>query len=161
MGNSIEYIKGRIKMGDTKLSTRKFGSMYEKNIYDIIEENDTNKLYELETSDGMLVSEVYYDENAEFDCYVESSSRNDGTFVHMYRVAERVLKIFFEYITHNSEVWKEDPDVEGNVKTYHFKYTIGNIVCCSEHGDEFSTKEKPWMKSKFTALLPIKIEIVE
>ena len=29
-----------------------------------------------------------------------------------------------------------------------------------EFGDEFATKEKPWMKSRFTAMLPIKFDVV-
>lgn len=36
----------------------------------------------------------------------------------------------------------------------------GNFVLAEEFGDQFATKEKPWMKSRFTAMLPIKFNVV-
>ena len=43
---------------------------------------------------------------------------------------------------------------------YSIIYTVGDFVLAEEFGDEFATKEKPWMKSKFTAMLPIKFDVV-
>lgn len=40
-------------------------------------------------------------------------------------------------------------------------YTVGDFVLTEEFGDEFTTKEKPWMQSRFTAMLPIKFDVVK
>lgn len=160
MGNSIEYIKGRIKSGDARIAICKFDSMYEMSPYEVLEIKDTNEICET-TSSGKIISEVYYDENAEFNYFTMSRNQNDGTLLFMRETVKEVLEKVLRCETYNVDILKEIPDDEEYFKKHHFKYTIGNIVCCSEHGDEFSTKEKPWMKSRFTALLPIKFEIVE
>ena len=33
-------------------------------------------------------------------------------------------------------------------------------MLAEEFGNEFATKEKPWMQSRFTAMLPIKFDVV-
>ena len=55
----------------------------------------------------------------------------------------------------------EVPDDKDFFNSHHIKYTIGNIVCCTEYSEEFATKDKPYLTSRYTALLPIKFEIVK
>ena len=154
MGKSIEYIKQR-------LPGCKFDSMHEIDIYEIIKKDDSNKIYELNTKSGNLMSEVYYDDAADFNYYTMRSNINDGTLSFMYEAARDVVLSVLDCKTYNTKVLKEAPENEDYFDSHHFKYTIGNIVCCSEYGDEFSSEEKPWMKSRFTAFLPIKFEVVE
>ena len=62
--------------------------------------------------------------------------------------------------TYNKAVVSEPVDMDF-FNTHYFKYTVGDIVLCQEYDEEFSTKEKPWMTRRTTALLPIKFEVFE
>ena len=154
MGKSIEYIKQR-------LPDCKFNSMHEIDIYEIIKKDGSNKIYELNTKNGNLMSEVYYDDDADFNYYTMKSNINDGTLSFMYEAARDVVLSVLNCKTYNTKVLKEIPESESYFDSRHFRYTIGNVVCCSEYRDNISPKEKPWMKSRFTAFLPIKFEIIE
>ena len=44
---------------------------------------------------------------------------------------------------------------------YSIIYTVGDFVLAEELSDEFATKDKPWMKSRFTVMLPIRFNVVK
>ena len=51
-------------------------------------------------------------------------------------------------------------DIYDNIKDYIVDYTIGDFVFGDEYDlKKFGTKEKPWMHSRFTVMLPIKFDV--
>lgn len=161
---SLDYIKQRISDGDTGLSKCKYESMVEFNPVDIFE-----KMYEsraLETgitvgNSDYQAANICYDPEADFNYFSMSRNANDGTLIFDFEAMQDVLCKVLSCQTYNKAVLTEVPDDEEYFNTHHFKYTIGDIVLCQEYGDEFATEEKPWMKRRTTALLPIKFEVVE
>ena len=80
----------------------------------------------------------------------------DGTFVFFQDLMGECIDKIIHLKTCN--VNKEIPkDLTG----YSIIYTVGDFVLAEEFGDEFATKEKPWMQSRFTAMLPIKFDVVK
>ena len=76
-------------------------------------------------------------------------------------VMQDVLYKVLSCQTYNKSILKDIPNNEEFFNTHIFKYVIGDIVLCQEYSKEFSTKEKPWMTRRTTALLPIKFEVIE
>ena len=80
----------------------------------------------------------------------------DGTFVFFQDLMGECIDkmVHLKACNVNKEISK---DLTG----YSIIYTVGDFVLAEEFGDEFATKEKPWMKSRFTAMLPIKFDVVK
>ena len=108
-----------------------------------------------------MLSEVYYDSNADFNYFSMNRNCNDGTLIFDMEAMQQVLMKVLSCQTYNKAVLVEVPDDMEFFNTHHFKYTVGDIVLCQEYSNEFGTKEKPWIKRRTTALLPIKFEVVE
>ena len=73
-------------------------------------------------------------------------------------MSELIGNIFYKLLqcgTYNLQTCPKD--IETNFWNYDVKYTVGNFILNEEYGD-FGTGEKPWMRSRFTAMLPIKCE---
>lgn len=162
--NSVDYIKRRISEGNTDLLGCKYESMVEFNPVDIFEK--MYKSRDLETgitvgNNEHQVASICYDPEADFNYFSMSRNANDGTLIFDLEVMQDVLCKVLSCQTYNKAVLTEVPDDEEYFNNHHFKYTIGDIVLCQEYGDEFATEEKPWLKRRTTALLPIKFEVVE
>ena len=161
---SLDYIKQRISEENTGLSKCKYESMVEFNPVDIFE-----KMYESRTLETGItvgnsehqVANICYDPEADFNYFSMSRNANDGTLIFDFETMQDVLCKVLSCQTYNKAVLTEVPDDEEYFNNHHFKYTIGDIVLCQEYGDEFATEEKPWMKRRTTALLPIKFEVVD
>lgn len=98
---------------------------------------------------------IKYDPDADFEYFTMQRCNCDGTFVFFQDLMGECIDKMIHLKTCN--VNKEIPkDLTG----YSIIYTVGDFVLAEEFGDEFATKEKPWMKSKFTAMLPIKFDVV-
>lgn len=52
-------------------------------------------------------------------------------------------------------------DAEEYLYNYDILFGVGDFVFVEEHVERFSTKEKPWIKSRFTVMLPIKCDFEE
>lgn len=162
---SLEYIKRRISDGSTGLTDCNYESMTEVNSIDIYEKMyGTRKLKDGLTlksiTDERKCAEVYYDPNVDFNYFSMSRNSNDGTLMFDFDAIKYVLLKVLSCQTYNKAVLSEPVDMDF-FNTHYFKYTIGDIVLCQEYCDEFSTKEKPWMTRRTTALLPIKFEVIE
>ena len=183
MGKSTDFVKYRIDNGladiffneDSKFLERKFNEYLNAyfhapapnnyftnefiNLVKKVNKNEWNITYTAKTDDGIIgdISVfVKYDENAEFEYFTMERCVCDGTLLFLYEQGAIIINKIFTLSTFNKE--KITNDYENNPFNYDFYYTVGNFVVCDEHGD-FGTKEKPWMRSRFTTMLPIKFDI--
>lgn len=96
--------------------------------------------------------ELEFNPDADFDYFTYDYCHHDGTLIFikmtMTECAQRVITGQTYY--KNGRKPKSGDTI---------KYTIGNFVFLNEYGKQFSTEEKPWMLSRTTVLLPLKVEI--
>ena len=162
---SLDYIKQRISDGTTGLTDCNYESMTEVNTVDIYEKiydarNLEHGLTLKSIIDERKCAEVYYDPNADFNYFTMCRNSNDGTLMFDLEAMKYVLTKVLACQMYNKAVISEPVDMDF-FNTHYFKYTVGDIVLCQEYSEEFSTKEKPWMMRRSTALLPIKFEVLE
>lgn len=50
--------------------------------------------------------------------------------------------------------------MEESPENYDVSFEVGNFVFAEEYGEQFATEEKPWMKCRFTVMLPIKSSFI-
>lgn len=159
---SLEYIITRIKSGETELTDFVYDSMFEVSPVNFLNEEDNEgQVWVNRCDNGKIINEVYYNVNADFNYFAMSRNVNDGTLLFMQTAIEHVLNKVMLTATYNKEIMSKVPNNKKFIDSHHLKYTIGNIVCCTEYSEEFATKEKPYLTSRYTALLPIKFEIVK
>lgn len=163
MGKSLEFVKERIASGQCNgMENNKYESMIEQDIRELF----TVVNY---TKNGTILVDVPYlkgdkpyfnviikhDPDADFEYFTMQRCNCDGTFVFFQDLMGECIDKMIHLKTCN--VNKEIPkDLTG----YSIIYTVGDFVLAEEFGDEFATKEKPWMHSRFTAMLPIKFDVV-
>jgi len=163
--NSLDFVKSRIQFGhcnkmnidDYRLSFEydfnNFIKTCSTNIQNIYKNNMFNIL--MKSDDGEMNIIINYDPDAEFEYFTLESCVCDGTSVFMLNLMEKILFKLFQYQTYNNSTVPKD--LKKNIWSYNLKYSVGNFVLNNEYGD-FGTEEKPWMNSRFTAMLPIKCE---
>lgn len=91
---------------------------------------------------------VRYDPDAEFEYFVSSSSRHDGTLLFELET----MGIVANKICSGASYFAPTPPLSDR-KTY----IIGDLVLLNEYGEEFGTQEKPWMRMRTTVCLPVKV----
>lgn len=168
---SIEFVKKRIADGDANVPLQNDAYFYETTFNDYANMFCSQELIEvIELSNGFKLAipsknlkdyiPVYitYDENADFEYFTMERCVCDGTLVFMADLMKDCFNKVISYQTCN--VKKLPSDFQKEPFKYEISYTVGNFVCCEEFGD-FGTEEKPWMKSRFTVMLPIKFDIKE
>ena len=164
MGKSLEFVKERIASGQCNgMENNKYTSMIEQDIRELF--NVVNY-----TKDGTILADVPYlkrdkpyfnvvikrDPDADFEYFTMQRCNCDGTFIFFQDLMNECINKMLNLKTCN--VNKEIPkDLTG----YSIVYTVGDFVLAEEFCNEFSTKEKPWMKSRFTAMLPIKFDVAK
>lgn len=165
--NSINFVKYRINNGYC-------GDM-ENNTYDSFEEVSTinylkeclngcnlenNTLeYTIKTNDEEIDIAIEYNVDETFEYFTNETVICDGTLIFFNELINKVLSKILQCGTYNKH--NAPKDFTNNPSNYKIKYIIGNLVLATEHGDEFSTEKKLWMKSRFTVMLPIKIEYIK
>ena len=108
--------------------------------------------------DKWIPLNIVYSEDADFEYFTMERCVCDGTLAFMDELATVCFNKILGAQTVNAE--KMPNDFMDDPFKYEMHYTIGDFVCCEEFGD-FGTEEKPWMKSRFTVMLPIKFDIKE
>ena len=83
----------------------------------------------------------------------------DGTLIFYNDLMEDVLRSLASGETYNKE--KEPDDFVNHLGDYDRCYEIGDLVFGEEFDEKFGTEEKPWMQSRFTVFLPIKMDFVK
>lgn len=164
MGKSLEFVKERI-------ASCQCNGM-ENNKYESMIEQDIRELFTVVTcaKDETILVDIPYlkgdkpyfnviikrNPNADFEYFTMQRCNCDGTFVFFQDLMGECIDkmVHLKACNVNKEISK---DLTG----YSIIYTVGDFVLAEEFGDEFATKEKPWMKSRFIAMLPIKFDVVK
>ena len=164
MGKSLDFVKERIASGLCNgMGNNKYESMIEQDIRELF----TIINY---TKNGTILADVPYlkgdkpyfnviikrDPNADFEYFIMQRCNCDGTFAFFQDLMGECINKMLNLKTCN-----KDKTIPKDLTGYSIIYTVGDFVLAEEFGDEFTTKEKPWMKSRFTAMLPIKFDVVK
>lgn len=172
MGNSLNFVKNRIVNKDVcSLNIKDYTNAYEFGFTDFIQSCSPviQKLYfdnclsttlcgDYNGISGSLKNNIAYVPDAEFEYFTVASCRCDGTSIFLSELMEEILNKLLGIKTYNNETIPEG--VYSNIWAYDINYTVGNFVLNEEFGD-FGTADKPWMQSRFTAILPIKCEWIK
>lgn len=170
MGKSLEFVKERIASDQCNgMENNKYESMIEQDIRELFTVVTCTKNGTILADIPYLRADVPYlkgdkpyfnviikrDPDADFEYFTMQRCNCDGTFVFFQDLMDECIDKMIHLKTCN--VNKEIPkDLTG----HSIIYTVGDFVLAEEFGDEFATKEKPWMKSRFTAMLPIKFDVI-
>lgn len=168
MNKSLNFVKQRISSGlCNNMDIKDFEKIYvcsfkealkvgSKEIQDAFKDNET--IITIENGANKKQVSINYSPESEFEYFTMESCVCDGTLMF---IDELILKILYKLI--RSETYNKETapvDYLEDIWRYDIQYTIGDYVINNEYGD-FGTKEKPWMHSRFTAMLPIKCKIME
>lgn len=171
---SIEFVKERIRNRFVDLSLQENAKFSELKFEEYINSNTAEEFRKSfvdgecklilnskaevngEKLTGDFVINIRHDENTDFEYFTMERCTCDGTLIFMLELVERVFMKVLRCKTINNE--KVPSDFNNNPFDYEICYTVGDFVICDEYGD-FGTKEKPWMKSRFTVMLPIKFDM--
>ena len=138
-------------------TTEEFQKGFVDNRYQIKYEN-TKAIVNGKEVTGDIIANILYDENADFEYFTMERCTCDGTLIFMDELIEKVFLKVIRIQTVNNE--KVPDGFDENPFLYDLEYTVGNFVICDEYGD-FGTEEKPWLRSRFTVMLPIKFDVVK
>lgn len=161
MKNSLDFVKNRIKNGETRdMNISDYESIEQVDLLKWLDNTNNKKLLKHLTNGIVSINEYFsysvkYNPNEEYDYFTMSSCICDGTLMFYNGLCENVLNKVL-----NAETCKNDimtDEIYNNIKEYIIEYTIGDFVFGDEYDlKKFGTKEKPWMYSRFTVMLPIK-----
>lgn len=165
---SLDFAKKRIasgKCGD--MENDKFEHMNEVNfrvIADNIQFNEcvkvSDNLWEVEFlvkgTDKSVKLSLKHNPDAEFDYISIERCYCDGTLCFFTSLCEEILeKILSGESAYTPKIPK---DIDESPENYDISFEVGNFVFAEEYGEKFATKEKLWMKCRFTAMLPVKCD---
>ena len=164
MGKSLEFVKERILSSQCNgMENNKYEFMIEQNTPYIFKEfqffkgNDTSKTMKVGVKNSKTLFNIVieYNPDADFEYFTMQRCNCDGSYIFFQDLMAECLNKMINLKTCN--VNKTIPkDLDG----YSIIYTVGDFVLAEEFGDEIATKRKPWMKSRLTAMLPIKFDVV-
>lgn len=165
---SLEYVKNRIASGKTDFTDIKWsGDFIEVDLKGIFKNQfnvDFPDAGAIAQHDDILIAEIIYDPDADFNYFATSQRIHDGTLLFVYETFADLINKVLMCGTYNKEVIenlqlpKDNPEF---YKKHHLKYTIGDIVWGTEMGGDYVPKDKLWMRERTTAMLPIKFEVVD
>ena len=168
---SLDFVLDRIKSGHcNEMKNNHYSSMNEIAFMDVVKQfnilfkdNKSSITLEAERTDlntkGKIEVSIEHDSNADFEYFTMERLCCDGTLSFYIDLCESALQEIFQAQTFNKE--KLPCDYNDNPFAYDLKYVVGNFVFLDEYGDEFASEDKPWMKSRFTVCLPIKMDFVK
>lgn len=155
---SINFIKDRIQnsyCGDMENNT--YDSFREVSPITYLKNNTLE--YTIKTNDEEIDVGIEYNADESFEYFTNETVICDGSLIFFNELIDKVLSKVIQCNTYNK--YNVPNDFKNNLSSYKMKYVIGNLVLATEHGDKFSTEKKPWMKSRFTVMLPIKVEYIK
>lgn len=166
MGKSLEFIKERIRSGETNgMENNKYDWMKEQIPFEVLKESlklaitgsilcDQTFEYNI-LNKGTLNVKLIYNPDVEYDYFTMQRCSSDGTYAHLYEL----MGICVENII-NLKTYFKSVRIPKDLSEHTIIYTIGDFVLASETDREkFKTEDKPWLDCRFTAMLPIKFEI--
>lgn len=167
---SLEFVKKRIASGVcSDMENNKYEHMSEIDFPVIASKIRFNECVEISENlwkikipfeNGKTAEiSVKHNPNAKFDYFSTEACCCDGTLIFAVWLCE---KIFSKILTGQScYTPKKTKEAEEKPYNYDIVFEVGNFVFAEEYGEQFSTEEKPWMKSRFTVMLPIKCDFIE
>ena len=170
-GKSLEFIKNRFNSDNCnkEFSKNDYKSLCEQSTLDWLNsrlfESGSNK-WDLTLTgtdengkDIKFLTSITYNPNAEFEYFTMQRCTCDGTLIFYNDLMEEILRSLASGETYNKE--KEPNDFANHLADYDRIYEIGDLVFGDEFNKKFGIKEKPWMQSRFTVFLPIKMDFVK
>lgn len=163
---SLNFVKQRIEsdLVDETLQDIKFTSMNETSFLRFCREQniiDKDKTYRetkyiKEDSKEYITQIIQYDPDANFQYFTTAICKCDGTMLFYFDLMLKCIERMLEFHT-----WSKEVETPKELNGTTLKYTVGDFVIASEYGDQCATKEKPWMRSRFIVMLPIKCEVIK
>lgn len=158
MGKSLEYIKKRIEEGNCcDMSMEEFQDMYEipfKSYF--LEGCGDYMIIALRKDNDEVLADVIYEPDADYNYFITETCVCDGTLMFMKDLMTRILQKIGQlktcYVPAIAEI------TEDNCNNYNVHYYVGDFVANS-YIVEPPDKDKPWMRDKFTVMLPVKFTI--
>ena len=169
MGKSLNFVKQRIATGECNgMENNKYDTMFECNFLEIIENTYGSFLWKgntcnfvMDNLEGSTEITIKYDPDADFEYFTMERCINDGTLYFFEDLFFKVInKLYGVQDDRTYNIKKAPSDFLPNPFNYYIKYTVGNFVCSTENFCDFSIGSEPWMRSRFTVMLPIKMEFV-
>lgn len=137
----MQIIKG------SKIITESIGRMLKAN---------GEKYYEI-IAPKLSVGHIKYNPDIKnnYQYKIKRSVMCDGTLYFINELIFEIMNDLFNQRTHYKPTFPEDRKEE--IKSIY--YVMGDFEVYTEHLN-FGTKEKPWLKSKFTVELPVSCEYI-
>lgn len=99
---------------------------------------------------------VSYNPEADFDYLASERCCCDGTLAFAMELCEQILiKLLIGKSCYEP---KKPKELDEKPWDYDVEFEVGDFVFAEEYGEQFSTKDKPWINSRFTVMLPVKYD---
>lgn len=157
---SLEYVRKRIKEGNCcNMPVEEFKDMYAIPFksYFLEDCGDYMILAVRKDSDDIL-ADLTYSPDTEFNYFITESCVCDGTLMFINELMTNILKKIGQLQTGYAPAFEEISQDELNNGNYIIHYEVGDFVansCIIEP----PYKDKPWMRDRFTVMLPVKFII--
>ena len=135
----------------SNIADRDFSGALELDMKNVCKSFEEWGLIKFKVNNGNTSVFVSYDPDADFQYFTISTSVHDGTLLFVLDNARSCLDKIFQLETCYAPI-----GVPKNLNGAELHYTVGNFVVINEYGEQFATKEKPWMLERTTVMLPIK-----
>ena len=158
MNKSLEYVKKRIEDGNcNNMTTEEFADMGVTPFKFFFENKSDGTITLASMKDtNEVVADLRYDPEADFNYFVTETCVCDGTLMFMTELMSKILvKIQSLGTCYQPAMDSIRPDVIDNYKMH---YTVGDFVTNS-YIVELPDKDRPWMRDKFTVMLPVKFTL--
>lgn len=158
MSKSLEFCKKRAS--DSSVSTfadRNWGDakeiaseeVFDEYLYGLRKYRVDGKMGD--GSDAYFNVELEFNDDGCYDYFTSSCCTHDGTLLFIHEMMDECVRRALCMGTYNRNAGH--PESGDNIK-----YTIGNFVVLNEYDETaFATSEKPWLQSRTTVLLPLKM----
>lgn len=170
-GKSYNFIKERLAQGlldldflpNAKWHTLELSSAYGINENIVTEMKAGNPFVTvaiIEGNEKKVKILTYYDPDADFEYVTYERCKCDGTFLFLNSISKQLIKKIITGSTCNKTKVSENDIEKLKNGELSIVYTVGDIIQVEEYSEEFGTKEKPWMTARFSALLPLKFDLI-
>lgn len=174
MGKSLEFVKNRIISGEYKgMDSTYYMDLKEANFWnrvftyfkfgdDVrISENTISfaSYFEENGTEIKRIAMIKYNPNADFEYFTLASCMCDGTLSLFLDLHGDILDSLIYGTTYYKP--KAPKNFEEEFYKYDMNYVVGDFVYCYGENRELAPKDKPWMTTQFTLMLPIAMEFVE
>lgn len=158
MNKSIEFVKKRVSSD----AFTGFGNIKDKQNH-VIPYTKIVKYNELKNTfcfgNKTIKARFKYNPYADFDYLVAQSCYCDGTLSLAFALCDKIVERIF---TGKSCYEPKKPkDLYKRPEDYEILFELGDFVFVEEYEKQFATRDKPWINSKFTVILPVKCDFFE